>query len=160
MSGTHTRLVSSMNHLSKQFSQLLLISGLGWVLATPAQAVSLWHADTVWAGQGLCAASFTVDSGGQWVQDLIVDFTALDTQTNAPIKQGQLRAEHDFGRDSATRYAQLLWEDEYACYSHLQLQITRAYAVIEGEVFDLLSASSPHSLHIRDFRPYQIELLP
>jgi len=33
------------------------------VTAAPASALEIWHSNTVWANQGMCSATFMLDSG-------------------------------------------------------------------------------------------------
>lgn len=126
-------------------------------LSGQAYGLDIWHSNTVWAGQGMCAASFTLDSGGVFgdhIQNLRIALAAVDTKTNSPIEQIVLEVD-EFGRDNASRYETVYWESELACEDKLRLVITEADAIVEGQARDLLADGY---LNIREFVPYRIDI--
>lgn len=48
-------MMSRYLHCSTVFACLLF--------AAPTHAIEIWHSNTVWANQGMCSATFTLDSG-------------------------------------------------------------------------------------------------
>lgn len=75
-----------------------------YVMVTmPGQAYGLeiWHSNTVWANQGMCAASFTLDSGEVKVQDLHIALAGIDIRNNNvenPFKTAVLIPNSVFGQ--------------------------------------------------------------
>ena len=119
----------------------------------PAHAVEFWHSDTVWAGQGMCAASFTFDSGMEPVSNLRVSLSAID-EAGHNIDSLVLDIP-EFGSSSAERYVTELWESDTACDDNLTLLITSASATIDGKRQDLLKSGG---LRPRLFKPFTITL--
>lgn len=123
------------------------------LVGVPARAIDFWHSNTTWAGQGMCAASFTFDSGLEHVQKLQIALTAVD-------RDGKSRASTvlevaEFGLSNASRYGEAYWESEAACDEKLALVVTRATAILEGKPVDLLKS---HDLQVRNFKPFGITL--
>lgn len=118
-----------------------------------AQAVEFWHSDTVWAGQGMCAATFTFDSGGEPVSNLRIALSAVDKDGNN-IDTFMLEI-HEFGASNADRYATEVWESDMACDDDLKLVVMSASAVISDERQDLLKTQG---LSVRHFLPFSIRL--
>lgn len=50
--------------LKRKVTQVLSAACVMGALSGQAYGLEIWHSNTVWAGQGMCAASFTLDSGG------------------------------------------------------------------------------------------------
>lgn len=126
-------------------------------LSGQAYGLDIWHSNTVWAGQGMCAAVFTLDSGGAFgdrLQDLRIALSAVDTQTNNPVTQLFLEVD-ELGDGSANRYETVYWESELACEDNLRLIITEADAIVAGQARDLLADGY---LSIREFVPYRIDI--
>lgn len=126
-------------------------------LSGQAYGLDIWHSNTVWAGQGMCAAVFTLDSGGAFgdrLQDLRITLSAVDTQTNNPVTQLFLEVD-ELGDGSANRYETVFWESELACEDNLRLVITEADAIVAGQARDLLADGY---LNIREFVPYRIDI--
>lgn len=119
-----------------------------------AHALDMWHSNTVWANQGMCAANFTFDSGMELVGNLKVSIVAVEKGTNKIKGQGVIELE-DFGESSADRYAIGYWESELACDDNLYLVVTEAKADIDGVREDLLEKGL---LRAREFAPYQIRI--
>lgn len=126
-------------------------------LSGQAYGLDIWHSNTVWAGQGMCAAVFTLDSGGAFgdrLQDLRIALSAVDIQTNNPVTQLFLEVD-ELGDGSANRYETVYWESELACEDNLRLVITEADAIVAGQARDLLADGY---LNIREFVPYRIDI--
>lgn len=126
-------------------------------LSGQAYGLDIWHSNTVWAGQGMCAAVFTLDSGGAFgdrLQDLRIALSAVDTQTNNLVTQLFLEVD-ELGDGSANRYETVYWESELACEDNLRLIITEADAIVAGQARDLLADGY---LNIREFVPYRIDI--
>ena len=137
--------------------QILSVACMMVALSGQAHGLDIWHSNTVWAGQGMCAASFTLDSGGVFgdrIQNLRIALAAVDTKTNNPVAQVVLEVD-DFGRDNASRYKTVYWENELVCEDNLRLVITEADAIVAGQARDLLADGY---LNIREFVPYRIDI--
>ena len=135
----------------KLASAALLMGGL---MSGQAQAIGMWHSDTVWANQGMCAANFTFDSGLDRVQQLKVHIQVLDKKTNKVVAQDVIEVD-EFGGSNADRYATGYWHSDIACDQDLRLLVTQAQAVIDDERVDLLAK---RELEIRPFVPYEITI--
>lgn len=121
-------------------------------VTVPAQAIEFWHSNTTWAGQGMCAATFTFDSSmEQVVEDLIIVLSTVDSAGNKTVL-GELEVP-DFGGSSAARYELALLENEEVCEDDLSLVVTAATVVVNGKPVDLLKNGG---LSARDFRPFRI----
>ncbi len=129
---------------------------LGTLMAGQAHALDMWHSDTVWANQGMCAANFTFDSGMDRIAQLQIHFQAIDTKTNKVVAEDTIEVE-EFGGSNADRYATGYWHSEMACDDGLRLVVDQAQAVVEGERMDLLANKE---LSIRPFVPYTISMEP
>lgn len=127
----------------------------GLLATSQANALSMWHSDTVWAGQGMCVASFTFDSGLEPVQQLKVHAKAVD-KSNALVEEIVFEVDA-FGAASVDRYANDFWESENACDSDLKVVVTFAEAIINNQRQDLLATNQ---LNARDFTPFVIEFSP
>lgn len=127
---------------------------MGTLMSGQAQAIQMWHSDTVWANQGMCAANFTFDSGLDRVQQLKVHIQVLDKKSNKVVAQDVIEVE-EFGGSSADRYATGYWHSEIACDDDLRLVVTQANAVVDDERMDLLARQA---LDIRPFVPYEITI--
>ncbi|WP_269902076.1 IrmA family protein [Paenalcaligenes faecalis] len=126
-------------------------------LSGQAYGLDIWHSNTVGLSRGICAASFTLDSGGAWgdhIQNLRIALAAVDTKTNSPVAQVVLEVD-DFGRDNASRYKTVYWENELVCEENVRLVITEADAIVAGQARDLLADGY---LNIREFVPYRIDI--
>src|SRR5690606_6925765 len=129
------------------------LAALALCASVPAQAVELWHSDTVWAGQGMCAATFTFDSGGETVVNLRVALSAIDKAGN--YVDSFILSIPEFGASSAERYASELWETDVACDDEVKLVVTSATAVVNDERKDLLKSQG---IAVRAFKPFVIQM--
>ena len=128
--------------------------GLAAVLCgAPLHALEFWHSNTVWAGQGQCAAVFSFDSDLQDVSELHLDVTGFNT-AGETILSGELQIDQ-FGQSSADRYAEAYLESEALCGEDLIIQVEQASARLNGKPTDLLST---RTLIVRDFKPLKIQL--
>jgi hypothetical protein len=130
-----------------------LALALGGLLTLPARAIEIWHSNTVFANQGQCAATLTLDSGGDEYRQVRLQAALLD-------KSGRRIASHTLdlpviGQSSADRFANVLLEGEAVCGDGQQLQITAASAIVNGKRIDLLRSGQ---LTPRDFRPMRIRM--
>ncbi len=123
------------------------------VFSANSNAINFWHSGTTWAGQGMCAAELTFDSGLEDIRDLHVtidvlnnDRTHLDT-VNINISE--------FGQYSAIRYKSAYIESEVICEQDLILSVIAAKAMINGKSTDLLGS---HQIAASAFQPMAIEL--
>lgn len=134
-----------------------LLAGLltAITFSSSAQAVDFWHSNTVWAGQSMCAASFTFDSGLEPVEQLQVRIDVVD-KANTVVDDAVLEI-NSFGGAGFERYADAFWESELACDSDLSLVVTHAEAIINNQKQDLLATGQ---FSARDFIPFQIEIRP
>lgn len=130
----------------------LVVTAAAFAIA-PAQAIEFWHSNTVWAGQGMCAATFTFDSGMDRVEDLAVLLSMVDSAGNKTAL-GVLEIP-EFGGSSASRYDQVFLESEEVCADDLWLVVDKATAVVEGKPVDLLKDGG---LSVRDFRPFRVRV--
>lgn len=129
------------------------LAALALCASLPAQAVEFWHSDTVWAGQGMCAAAFTFDSGGETVVNLRVALSAVDKAGNNI--DSFILSIPEFGSLSADRYATELWESDVACDDEVKLVVTSATAVVNDERTDLLKNQG---IAARAFKPFTIHV--
>ena len=142
--------------LSKKIKSWLSAACVLGAMSGQAYGLDIWHSDTVWANQGMCVASFTLDNGGPFgdrLQDLRISFVAVD-DTNSVVAHESIAVE-DFGESNATRYGSMFWESELACDSDLRLVVTEATAIVEGHERNLLTDDY---LSARDFVPYRIDI--
>lgn len=91
---------------------------------------------------------------GDHIQNLRIALAAVDTKTNSPVAQVVLEVD-DFGRDNASRYKTVYWENELVCEENVRLVITEADAIVAGQARDLLADGY---LNIREFVPYRIDI--
>lgn len=122
-------------------------------LALPAYALSIWHSNTYWAGQGQCSAVFTFDSGLEEIKNLEVKVSTVNKQ-NELIELGTMQLD-TFGGFSAERYADAFIESEEVCDDELTISIDQASAIINGEYFDLVQM---RKLEIRNFKPFVLDI--
>ena len=132
---------------------LLPALALGGWLALPAHAIEVWHSNTAFAGQGQCAATLTLDSGGEEFRQVRLQAAVLD-KAGRRLMAKTLDVP-SIGASSAERFAEALLEGEALCDDGLQLQVTSATAVVNGKRIDLLRAGQ---LTAREFRPMPIRV--
>jgi len=116
-------------------------------------AIEMWHADSAFAGQGMCAAKFTFDSGGlDTIQNLRVSVTAYNA--GKKIDSGILKV-NEFGNCDACRYAEAFLESEAMCNDNISIIVTKAIAIVNGKNTDLLKSNQ---FSIRAFKPFQVKI--
>ncbi|WJJ92966.1 IrmA family protein [Neopusillimonas aromaticivorans] len=121
--------------------------------AAQAQTIEFWHSNTAWAGQGMCAATFTFDSGGEPVSNLRVALSVFD-KAGSNIDTIMLNVP-EFGGSNAERYATEFWESDTACEDDLTLVVTSASANINEKRQDLLRTQK---LVLQQFKPFKIQV--
>lgn len=121
--------------------------------AAQAQTIEFWHSNTAWAGQGMCAATFTFDSGGEPVSNLRVALSVFD-KAGSNIDTIMLNVP-EFGGSNAERYATEFWESDTACEDDLTLVVTSASANINEKRQDLLRTQK---LVLQQFKPFTIQV--
>lgn len=132
----------------------------GWVaLASSfnAHAIDIWHSDTVWVNQGMCAATFTLDGGGsdgsgQGIGSLEIAVDVLG-KSGKLLQKDTLEIE-PFSDSDATRYQTAHLVGENYCEDNLTINITRITETVNGKkrVLPLSEWSS------RDFKPFNIKI--
>ena len=137
-----------MKFLRRSFAVLALCTA-----AVQAQTIEFWHSNTAWAGQGMCAATFTFDSGGEAVSNLRVALSVFD-KAGSNIDTIMLNVP-EFGGSNAERYATEFWESDTACEEDLTLVVTSASANINEKRQDLLRT---RKLVLQQFKPFTIQV--
>lgn len=115
--------------------------------------IEFWNSNLTWAGQGQCSATFTFDSGYENIQKLNIDFNLVDKSGN--IIADDTIALDAFGQSSAERYEQIYVESEEICDSTLRIIVTKATAIIDGAMVDLIKSKR---ISAREFKPFEIRL--
>lgn len=138
-----------MKFLRRSFAVLALCTAA----AAQAQTIEFWHSNTAWAGQGMCAATFTFDSGGEPVSNLRVALSVFD-KAGSNIDTIMLNVP-EFGGSNAERYATEFWESDTACEDDLTLVVTSASANINEKRQDLLRT---RKLVLQQFKPFTIQV--
>lgn len=119
----------------------------GLFCASQAQAVEIWHSNTVWANMGMCSATFSFDSGTEPVGQFNMAIELVDTQGTVVSKD--VIAVEPFGDSEATRYQIAYGEGEHYCDDNLTVKIT-AISDANGNALPL------QMLTPRDFTPMKI----
>lgn len=133
----------------------LPLLALGGLLNLPAQAIEVWHSNTVFGGQGQCTATLTLDSGLDEFRQVRLQATVLDKAGRRLM--AQTLDLPSIGASSAERFAEVTIDGEALCDEQLQLQITSATAVANGKRIDLLRTGQ---LTPRVFKPMPIRIAP
>ena len=131
----------------------LPVLALGGLMTLQAQAIEVWHSNTVFGGQGQCVATLTLDSGLEEFRQVKLQAAVLDKAGRRLMTQTLDLP--SIGSSSAERFAEVMLEGEALCDEQLQLQITSATAVLNGKRIDLLRAGQ---LTARTFRPMPIRI--
>lgn len=131
-----------------KLSHLCLAAGM--LFFKPVQALEIWHSSTVWANQGMCSATFTLDSGMESVGHLKIGIALIDPQGKV-VTNDELEVE-SFGDSEATRYQTTYGEGESYCDSDLRVQLVSLSVEQNGATRSLpLSLLTP-----REFVPFKI----
>lgn len=130
-----------------------VISVLFFVLSVPSYAIEFWHSNTIWIGQGACAAVFSFDSGIEEIKNLQVSVTAVNN-AGKEVASGILEIAH-FGESSADRYADAALEGEVFCEEELAIVVNKASAIVANKRIDFLKSGG---LFVRDFKPITIRI--
>lgn len=111
--------------------------------------VHLWHSDTVWAGQGMCAATFTVDGGfDDAIESLQIKISAIDAKGKT-VAQDTLEFPGRVGGSTADRYGQALFESAEACDDTRRIVVQSAAGSIGGKQQNVM-------IDTREFKPFRI----
>lgn len=125
------------------------------VTAAPASALEIWHSNTVWANQGMCSATFMLDSGMEETGPLEIGPLEIGVElVNAKgvvIASDTLNVDA-FGDAEATRYQTTFLEGEAVCEDDLTVRFT-SLARVSGQQKQPLPLSD---LQIRDFKPFRL----
>lgn len=143
--------------IRKALVNTVLLAGLS-ALSLPSWAViELWHSDTVWANQGMCAATFTLDGGGsdgsgRGIGRLEIVVDVLD-KSGKRLDSDTLEVE-PFSDSEATRYQTAHLVGENYCKDNLIINITRVTETVNGKkrVLPLSELGS------RDFKPFTVNI--
>lgn len=117
---------------------------------TPASALEIWHSNTVWANQGMCSATFTLDSGMDVIGPLEIGVELVNAQ-GMVIATDTLNVVR-FGESEATHYQQALLEGEAECDDELTVRFT-SLTLVSDQQKKTLPLSE---LKIRDFKPFKM----
>lgn len=144
----------------RRLTAIMLTACFIVVLPTASHAIDIWHSNTLWLNQGICAFTFTLDGqsilfdapSGGGVSDLDLEIMLLDEDlydlgSSLIIKLTQPLAESD-----ATRYAQFVVEGD--CNAGT-FGISKAIGMIGGKQRDLLET---RQITPRKFEPKDIIL--
>ncbi|UYM58279.1 MULTISPECIES: IrmA family protein [Leclercia] len=116
----------------------------------PASALEIWHSNTVWANQGMCSATFMLDSGMSEVGPLEIGVELVNVQ-GVVVAIDTLNVDR-FGDSEATRYQTTFLESEAVCEDDLTVRFT-ALVTVSGQSKKTLPLSE---LHIRTFKPFTL----
>ena len=132
-------------------TKLITLSALACLLhIAPASALEIWHSNTVWANQGMCSATFTLDSGMEETGPLEIGVELVNAK-GVVIASDTLSVEA-FGDSEATRYQTTFLEGEAVCEDDLSVRFT-SLAQVAGQQKQPLPLSD---LQIRDFKPFRL----
>ena len=128
-----------MRHLTA----ILLMVCFTVALPSASHAIDLWHSNTLWLNQGMCAFTFTLDGqsilfdastdGG--VRDLTLEIMLLDEDRDELGSPQTIRLSEPFADSEATRYAQFVIEGDCSAET---FGIAKAAGIIGGKQRDLL----------------------
>lgn len=116
----------------------------------PASALEIWHSNTVWANQGMCSATFTLDSGMEEVGPLEIGVELVNAQ-GVVVATDTLNVDA-FGDSEATRYQTTFLEGEAVCEDDLTARFT-SLTLVSAPQKKTLPLSE---LQIRDFKPFTL----
>lgn len=132
--------------------RVMAMALIGSVTA-PAHAVEFWHSNTVWAGQGVCSATFTFDSGLVGIRNLDVAVALVDGSGKDVVNDTLTVA--TFGGSGVDRYADAFIEGADVCDDTLSLVVKSASAIVDGKATDLVAT---RAISARDFKPFRIRV--
>lgn len=143
--------------IKKALMNTALLAGLS-TLSLPSWAViDIWHSNTVWVNQGMCAATFTLDGGGsdgrgRGIGRLEIAVDVLD-KSGKRLESDTLEVE-PFSDSEATRYQTAHLVGENYCEGNLIINITRVTETMSGKkrVLPLSELGS------RDFTPFTVNI--
>lgn len=134
---------------SKLMAMLMVACAVMPVAHAKTPKVHLWHSDTVWAGQGMCAATFTVDGGfDEAIESMQIKISAIDARGKA-VAQDTLEFQGRVGGSSVDRYGQALFESAEACDDTLRIVVQNAAGTVGGKRQNVI-------VEAREFKPFRI----
>ena len=116
----------------------------------PACALEIWHSNTIWANQGMCSATFMLDSGMSEVGPLEIGVELVNAQ-GVVVAIDTLNVDA-FGDSEATRYQTTFLEGEAVCEDDLTVRFT-SLVTVSGQSKTTLPLSE---LQIRVFKPFTL----
>ncbi|MCU6665921.1 IrmA family protein [Silvania hatchlandensis] len=122
----------------------------GLLFVAPASALEIWHSNTVWANQGMCSATFMLDSGMTEVGPLEIGVELVNAQ-GVVVAIDTLNVDA-FGDSEATRYQTSYLEGEAVCEDDLTVRFT-SLTLVSGQNKKTLPL---HELQIRAFKPFML----
>lgn len=122
----------------------------GLLFMAPASALEIWHSNTVWANQGMCSATFMLDSGMTEVGQLEIGVELVNVQ-GVVVAIDTLNVDA-FGDSEATRYQTAYLEGEAVCEDNLTVRFT-SLTEVEGQNKRSLPL---RELQIRAFKPFTL----
>ncbi|MCU6668773.1 IrmA family protein [Enterobacteriaceae bacterium H4N4] len=134
--------------MKQQLKAVSMLAGLLFV--APVSALEIWHSNTVWANQGICSATFMLDSGMTEVGPLEIGVELVNAQ-GVVVAIETLNVDA-FGDSEATRYQTTYLEDEAVCEDDLTVRFT-SLTQVSGQKKTALPLSE---LQIRDFKPFRL----
>lgn len=134
--------------MKQHFKAGTILAGL--LFMAPASALEIWHSNTVWANQGMCSATFMLDSGMSEVGPLEIGVELVNAQ-GVVIAIDTLNVDA-FGDSEATRYQTTYLESEAVCEEDLTVRFT-SLATVAGQKKKTLPLSE---LQIRAFKPFTL----
>ncbi|MCU6680584.1 IrmA family protein [Leclercia sp. H6W5] len=134
--------------MKQPFKAITMLAGL--LFMAPASALEIWHSNTVWANQGMCSATFTLDSGMSEVGPLEIGVELVNAQ-GVVVAIDTLNVDA-FGDSEATRYQTTYLEGEATCEDDLTVRFT-SMVTVSGQTKETLPLSE---LHIRTFKPFTL----
>lgn len=134
--------------MKQPFKAITMLAGL--LFMAPASALEIWHSNTVWANQGMCSVTFTLDSGMSEVGPLEIGVELVNAQ-GVVVAIDTLNVDA-FGDSEATRYQKTYLEGEAVCEDDLNVRFT-SLVTVSGQMKKTLPLSE---LHIRTFKPFTL----
>lgn len=118
--------------------------------------VVIQHISTVFAGQGMCAVRFSVETApGDGDAGSVIFSLLFRDKNNRTVARGELTAE--LSDSTAGRYQEPILEGEDFCLLDpaTRVVVVKARSQHEGKKYDLLKLKKTR---VSDFKPYEITL--
>ncbi len=124
-------------------------------LTQSASALTIRNTSLEFANHGMCSAAFDLEGGLDELADVRIYYQALNEDKEV-VDSGVFLID-SFGNNTASRFERVYLENEPLCYERLVLRISKATAVIDGEIVDLLRTGD---LQLKEFVPMTIIIAP